>query len=87
MINVAIDVFYIEFKNSSNNSLIVSHSQEDLEKLARTLRDRKKLGIHDFTAYRFSQSKRKFSKISMKTFITLTDYCTDLNVVLTEIYK
>lgn len=87
MVTVAIDAFYIEFKNSANHSLIVSHSNIDLESLAITLRDRKKLGIHDFTPYRFSQSKKGFKKISMKTFIDLTSYCTDLNVVLTSIYN
>lgn len=87
MVHTDIDAFLIEFKNSYNQSTIIGSYSKELVQLAAMVRSRKKRNTHDFTVYRFDRAKRKFVKINIETFIKLTDYCAELNVVLTEIYK
>lgn len=81
--------FLIEFRNSYNGSFIVNTqlSNNGLQDLAKALKERKKDNTHTFDVFQFDRAKRKFSKITIKRFIVLTDFCTELNEVLTEIYK
>lgn len=81
--------FLIEFRNSYNGSFIVNTqlSSNGLQDLAKALKERKKDNTHSFDVFQFDRAKRKFSKITIKRFIVLTEFCTELNQVLTEIYN
>lgn len=80
--------FLISFRNSLTGHFIVNTqlSNNGLQDLAKSLKERKKDNTHSFDVYQFNKAKRKFSKITIDRFIVLTEFCTDLNQVLTDIY-
>lgn len=79
--------FLINFRSDYNGSYIVNTqlSNNGLKTLAENLKERKKKNRHPFDVYQFDRAKRKFSKITIKRFAVLTDFCTELNQVLNEI--
>lgn len=81
-------VFLIEFDADYNGSYIVNTETKNngLAELAQSLKERKKLGRQSFKVYQFDRSKRKFTKISMQKFKSCTDFCTELNIVLNELF-
>ena len=81
-------VFLVDFEASSNGSFIVNTENENngLVDLAKFIKERKKENRHYFKVYQFDRSKRKFMTIPMQKFITVTEFCTELNVVLREIF-
>lgn len=81
--------FLIQFKNTFNNSFIVNTqvSNNGLSELAQALKERRKTGTQNFDVYQFDKSKRKFLKITREKFILLTSFHTELNVILTDLYK
>lgn len=83
--------FLIQFDTGGSNSNFIVNTQisgrEGLTQLADSIKERKKSNMHGFKAYVFDKSKRKFNRISMQKFILCTGHCTELNVVLTELYK
>lgn len=80
--------FLIQFRSDYNGSFIVNTqlSNNGLQDLAKSLKERKKDNRHCFDVYIFDRAKRKFSKTTIKKFIDVTDFCTELNQVLTDIY-
>lgn len=74
-------VFLIEFQNSYNGSFMVN-TQLSNNGLADLAKEVKTQGRNSFKVYQFDRSKRKFIKIAMQKFITITSFCTELNIVL-----
>lgn len=85
MISTLNDIYLIKFR-SSTTPYIVTGQLESLDALASKIRSLKKQNAFGgFETYRLEGTKWK--KLPLKTFRKLTDSCTDLDVILSEIYN
>lgn len=80
MISTNIITFEISFINSTE-TLIINNSLKSLNELVTYLKDK---GYTFGQIKEFEKSQSKFKKCALKRFVSCTDHCTELNLMLTK---